>query len=85
MVKKTTKWEAEIDPPTIHDTAQEAVIAELAFLLGYRGSNEREGISLALGIATKIVAQPAIFIATIQQAIPANSDAGTNTGKAGAQ
>lgn len=40
MAKQTTKWEAEIDPPSTHDTLEGAVAAELAAMLGWKAGSD---------------------------------------------
>lgn len=57
MARPIAKWEAEVDPPSLHDTREGAVAAELAALLGEKGQANGGNTSLAFGIAREMVGQ----------------------------
>ena len=63
MAKEITKWEAETDTPTIHDTIEEAVTAELAEMMGWKGGPD----SQAPGIARIMAEKPFEYIDCLQQ------------------
>lgn len=66
MARQVIRFEAETDPPTVHPTARDAVIAEMATIMGSR-SDELSGPPL---IARLIVDRAPQVIACLQQLTP---------------
>jgi hypothetical protein len=67
MARLINQWEAEIDPPSVHKTKAEAVTAEIAAMLGFKGKSDGDDASLAFGLAVQITTTPAAFIACLEQ------------------
>jgi hypothetical protein len=65
MAQKIDKWEAETDPPTVHDTQAEAVAAELEAMLGHKGGSDSQVPALVREMTKK----PQEFVACLRQLI----------------
>ena len=63
MAREVTRFEAFTDPPTIHLTLTEAVIAEIAALMGWKAGSD-SGVP---GLAKMLVDQAPRVIATLSQ------------------
>ena len=63
MARKVDKWEAETDPPSLHENLESAVTAEMLALIGFKGSED----SQAPAIIRDIVRQSDAAIACLAQ------------------
>lgn len=63
MARQVSRFEAATEPPTIHTTLPEAVIAEVAALMGWK-SGADNGVP---GLAKLLVDQAPKVIATLSQ------------------
>lgn len=63
MAREVTRFEAATEPPTIHPTLPDAVVAELAWIMGWKAS----GDSNVPGLAKLLVDQAPAVIACLAQ------------------
>lgn len=63
MAREVTRFEAATEPPTIHPTLGDAVVAELAALMGWKAGGEN-GVP---GLAKLLADQAPRAIACLQQ------------------
>lgn len=66
MAREVSRFEAETDPPTIHDTLREAVAAEISAIMGWKGGGE----NAVIGHAKLLVDQAPDVIACLAQLTP---------------
>jgi hypothetical protein len=66
MAREVLRFEAETDPPTVHPTRRDAVIAEIAAIMGCR----TDGADNPPLLARKLVDKASSVIACLQQVAP---------------